>query len=116
MVASLLLVLHARSRIDATPEFTEVFKTGESGFQNIRIPSLVVTNHRVVLAFAEGRKGRESDQAQNKILLRSSSDLGRTWGPVQVIADDADNSLNNPCAVVDRQRGINCGDKLDESG
>lgn len=87
------------------PRFVEVFKKGDGGFASIRIPSLVVTKRHVLLAFAEGRAGNRSDQEKNKIILRRSLDGGGTWDGLQVVADDGDNSLNNPCAVVDSKTG-----------
>jgi sialidase-1 len=46
-----------------------------------------------------------ADQAKNKIILKRSSDAGRTWRPLSVIADSGERSLNNPCAVVERESG-----------
>src|SRR5690606_30936757 len=57
-----------------------------------------------LLAFAEGRMNL-SDQAENKIILRRSTDGGRTWEAVQKIADAGKIPLNNPCAVVDQKTG-----------
>ncbi len=57
-----------------------------------------------LLAFAEGRAAN-ADQAANHIILKRSTDNGRTWGPLQVIARDGKNSLNNPCAVEDLPGG-----------
>jgi sialidase-1 len=64
----------------------------------------VVTKKGVVLAFAEGRLVA-SDQAENDIVLKRSSDGGRTWSALQVVAEDGKNSLNNPTAVVEQQGG-----------
>lgn len=86
------------------PQFADVFAAGEGGFASIRIPAVVVTKTGVVLAMAEGR-ARETDQANNKLILKRSADGGRTWGPLQVIAEDGTNCLNNPCAVVDQGTG-----------
>src|SRR5260221_7357842 len=87
------------------PEFTDVFVPKTDGFKSIRIPSVVVSKRGTVLAFAEGR-AVNADQAQNKILLKRSADGGRTWGPLAIIANDGERSLNNPCAVVERETGV----------
>ena len=84
----------------AEPEFSDVFIARKDSHKSIRIPSVVVTKQGVVLAFAEGRAA-DSDQAGNDIILKRSRDEGRTWLPVELIADDGANSLNNPIAVVD---------------
>jgi sialidase-1 len=86
------------------PSFVDVFVPVKDGFTSIRIPSIVATTHGTLVAFAEGRKSN-ADQAQNKIISKRSSDSGQTWSAVQVLADDGENSLNNPTAVVDQTTG-----------
>ncbi len=98
MTAFLASIAHA------APEFVPVFTAGESGFPAVRIPSIVVTKSGALLAFAEGRKNL-SDQAENKIILRRSLDAGKTWSPVQTIADGGKRPLNNPCAVIEGKSG-----------
>jgi sialidase-1 len=88
----------------AEPQATIVFAAGEHGYPSIRIPSLLATRSGTLLAFAEGRAA-EADQAANQIILKRSTDNGRTWGSLQVIARDGKNSLNNPCAIQDESRG-----------
>lgn len=87
--------------IAAGPEFTDVFLPANDGFKSIRIPSVVLARNGVLLALAEGRAAN-ADQAKNKIILKRSLDGGRTWGPLEIVADGGDRSLNNPCAVVER--------------
>jgi sialidase-1 len=86
------------------PEFTDVFRSKAEGYASIRIPSVVVTKSGVVLAFAEGRE-KPSDQAENDIILKRSTDGGKSWGRLQVVAEDGANSLNNPTAVVEQGSG-----------
>ena len=83
----------------AEPEFTDVFTSGQEGYASIRIPSVIVTTKGSVLAFAEGRV-RATDQAENDIVAKRSTDAGRTWSALRVIHDDGANSLNNPTALV----------------
>ena len=86
----------------AEPNLSDVFFSGKEGYKSIRIPSVVVTKKGVVLAFAEGRAAA-TDQAENDILLKRSTDAGRTWGPLQLLHDDGKHSLNNPTAVVEQE-------------
>lgn len=88
----------------AEPEFITVFDAAQDGYPSIRIPAVVVTKRGEVLAFAEGRAAN-TDQAGNDIILKRSADGGRTWRPVQLLADDGANSLNNPTAVVEQKSG-----------
>lgn len=83
----------------AEPRFSDVFVSGADGYVSIRIPSVVVSKKGTVLAFAEGRQ-KPTDQAENDIILKRSTDGGATWGRLQLIQDDGANSLNNPTAVV----------------
>jgi len=60
---------------------------------------LRVVGADVVLAFAERRVGFH-DHAQNDIVLKRSSDNGKKWSEIKVIAEMGKNSLNDPCAVM----------------
>lgn len=84
---------------------TTVFVPNEGGFQSIRIPSLIVSRNHTLLAFAEGRSGVKSDQEANKIIMKRSTDGGKTWSSLRVIEDEGRDSLNNPCTVVDQGTG-----------
>ncbi len=86
------------------PELADVFVPKADGFASIRIPSVIVTKAGTVLAFAEGRAAN-ADQAKNKIVQKRSTDGGRTWSAVAIIAADGERALNNPCAVVERVSG-----------
>lgn len=86
------------------PSPADVFVPKADGFASIRIPSVVVSKKGTVLAFAEGRAA-DADQAKNKIVLKRSTDGGKTWGKLAVVAADGDRALNNPCAVVERAGG-----------
>ena len=63
-----------------------------------RIPSLLVTKKGSILAFAERRLGLH-DHAQNDIVLRRSTDGGRTWSEEIVAHEDGMNSINDPLTV-----------------
>jgi len=89
----------------AGPEQTDLFIGGEGGYASYRIPALITTQKGAVLAFVEGRKDSAADHGHNEILLRRSLDGGKTWTPVQLVARDGTNALNNPTAVVDRDTG-----------
>ena len=86
------------------PEFVDVFTSGAEGYASVRIPSVLVTKAGTVLAFAEGRQ-RPTDQAENDIVAKRSTDGGRTWSALRVLHDDGAHSLNNPTAVQERESG-----------
>ena len=78
-----------------------VFQLGEGkrSKYGFRIPALAVSKSGQLLAFAERRIGLH-DHAENDIVLRRSQDDGRTWGPLQIVAEEGTDSLNDPCVVV----------------
>lgn len=98
------LILCSVSLCAAEPEFTDVFVSGQEGYASIRIPSVIVTKAQSVLAFAEGRV-RPTDQAENDIVMKRSTDGGKTWSALKVLHDDGANSLNNPTVVQDQGSG-----------
>lgn len=79
------------------------------GYRAFRIPALVVSNQGTLLAFCEGRKTSLSDDGDIDLVLRRSTDAGRTWGPLQLVHEeggDADVTIGNPTAVVERSTGV----------
>jgi len=77
---------------------TDVFINGSEGYPQYRIPALLSTPKGTLLAFCEGRASI-SDHAANDIVLKRSTDQGKNWLPLQVIAEDGDNCLSNPEVV-----------------
>jgi len=78
--------------------YTDVFVQGKDKYPRIRIPAIVTTKQGTLLAFAEGRQG--GDHSKNDIILKRSTDGGKTWGPLQVVHEAGDLCLNNPQPVV----------------
>lgn len=90
------------------PEKVVVYKSGSDGYHTYRIPALVVTGKGTLLAFCEGRKTGRGDHGDLDIVLKRSSDGGRTWSPQQIVQEeggDAKITIGNPCAVVDASTG-----------
>jgi sialidase-1 len=83
----------------------ELFVSGENDYAAYRIPAIVRTNGGALLAFAEGRKKSTSDTGDIDLLLRRSTDGGRTWSPQQLVWSDDENTCGNPAPVVDRNTG-----------
>jgi hypothetical protein len=91
--------------VSAGPVGVPLFDSGEGGYHTYRIPALAVTTTGTVLAFCEGRKNGGGDSGDIDLVVRRSTDGGKSWGAQQVIWDDAGNCCGNPCAVVDRNTG-----------
>jgi sialidase-1 len=65
-----------------------------------RIPALALTRAGTLLAFAEARRQGAGDSGDIDIVVRRSTDRGRTWSAETIVADDAANVTGNPCPVV----------------
>jgi sialidase-1 len=87
------------------PAQIDVYLSGRDGYHTYRIPSVIVTKQGTVLAFCEGRKNSSSDTGDIDLLLKRSTDGGRTFSNVQVVWDDGPNTCGNPCPVVDKRTG-----------
>ena len=83
----------------------DLWTSGQGGYDTYRIPSLIRTEGGALLSFCEGRKGGSGDSGDIDLLMRRSTDDGRTWSPTEVVWDDAANTAGNPCPVVDRKTG-----------
>ena len=87
-------------------EQLDLFTSGSHAYHTFRIPSLLATPAGSLLAFCEGRRNGGSDSGDIDILLRRSTDGGRTWSELQTVWDDPGNTCGNPCPVVDRESGV----------
>ncbi len=77
-----------------------VFPSGRDGYRCYRTPGLAISRRGTVLAFCGGRVDDCRDEGNIDVVLRRSSDGGRSWGPLQVIANDGPNPCKIPCPVV----------------
>ncbi len=90
------------------PSQTIVYTAGEDGYHTFRIPALLATPKGTLLAFSEGRKTSREDHGDLDLILRRSTDSGKTWGPLEMIYEeggDAKITIGNPCPVVDQTTG-----------
>ncbi len=86
---------------------TIVFEPNEGTYASIRIPALVITLKGTLLAFAEGRVGTASDWAEMDLIMRRSTDGGKTWEAGTVIAPRQGKSpTSNPTPIVDKAGNI----------
>jgi sialidase-1 len=88
------------------PEQIDVFVSGTQGYHTYRIPGIVLSTKGTLLAFCEGRKTGRGDHGDLDLMLRRSTDGGKTWRPMQLVYEEggtAKITIGNPCPVVDRQ-------------
>src|SRR5688572_4491882 len=86
-------------------EQQEIFAAGQNGYHTYRIPSLIASKPGTLLAFCEGRKNSASDAGDIDVLMKRSTDNGKTWSEHRVLWDDGTNTCGNPCPVVDQETG-----------
>lgn len=87
------------------PEGTDVFTAGEAGIHTYRIPALLMTRKGTILAFAEARHNSKSDTGDIDLVVKRSTDGGKSWSESLTVWDDSGNVCGNPCPVVDRRTG-----------
>jgi sialidase-1 len=87
---------------------TDVYARGADGYFSYRIPAILLTRKGTLLAFAEGRKTSNKDVGNIDLVLRRSTDGGRTWSPMQIVYEEGGDeaiTIGNPCPVEDRETG-----------
>ncbi|MFD5001907.1 exo-alpha-sialidase [Streptomyces mutabilis] len=75
------------------------------GYACFRIPAIVRTTEGTLLAFAEGRVLDCGDAGDIDLVVKRSTDGGRTWSPLQVVNEGGGDTHGNPAPVVDRATG-----------
>ena len=107
-----------------TPIFEklDLFAANSNGYASYRIPGLIITRRGTLLAYAEARRTGKGDWDAIDIVLKRSTDGGRTWTEQRQIAAIAGASrnpaaaressvnkdgltYNNPVAIADRRTG-----------
>ncbi|MBS1760774.1 MAG: exo-alpha-sialidase [Bacteroidetes bacterium] len=78
-----------------------VFVSGQEGYKSFRIPAVITAPNDDLLAFCEGRVHNAGDFGDVKIVMKRSSDKGKTWSAIQIIAAFDTLQAGNPAPVVD---------------
>jgi sialidase-1 len=114
VMAGFVLVNAARA---AEPVRLDLFKADSNGYATYRIPGVVVTAKGTVLVYCEARKSAKSDWGEIDVLMRRSTDGGRTFdAPRKMVAPPAPApaaegkpavgvTVNNPLAIADPSSG-----------
>jgi sialidase-1 len=86
-----------------TAQFKQVpvFVSGMEGHKSYRIPAIIGLPGGDLLAFCEGRVHGAGDFGDINIVMKRSSDKGKTWGAMQTIVDADSLQAGNPAPVVD---------------
>lgn len=91
-------------------EAVTVFQNGRDGYRIFRIPAIIRAANGDLLAFCEAREG--GDASAIDLVMKRSSDLGRSWDELRIVQDNDDFrelfgeqpppiTVGNPAPVVD---------------
>ena len=78
-----------------------VFVSGTEGYKSFRIPAIIRSPNKDLLAFCEGRVNGASDFGNVDIVMKKSADNGKTWSALQIIVDADSLQAGNCAPVVD---------------
>jgi sialidase-1 len=98
-LAAALLCATAASGSEPFIEKIDLFEAGQGGYAVYHIPGVVVTSKGTVLAWCEARK-KGGDWDAIDILLRRSTDDGKTWSEPRKVSDVAGPKRKNPFALA----------------
>ncbi len=103
MIKKILLILFAVCSYYFSMSQTKVpvFESGTDGHKSYRIPAIIHLPNNDLLAFCEGRVNGSGDFGDINIVLKRSSDKGKTWMALQTIVDADSLQAGNPAPVVD---------------
>jgi sialidase-1 len=89
-------------------EKQNLFEARTEGYRTYRIPGIAVTRRNVVLVTTEARPGQGGDYDFNDVLLRRSTDGGRTFAPFVKLVDHTtygNGPASNFVMIPDRDSG-----------
>jgi sialidase-1 len=78
-----------------------VFISGSEGHKSYRIPAIIALPNNDLLAFCEGRVHGSGDFGDINIVMKRSSDYGKTWTELKTVVDADSLQAGNPAPVVD---------------
>jgi len=99
-LSAFVLLITATAVLAQTTPVT-VFESGKEGHKSYRIPAIVNLKDGTLLAFAEGRVNNAGDFGDINIVLKRSTDDGKTWTAIQTVVDYDQLQAGNPAPVVD---------------
>jgi len=105
ILAGLILFFHTSFARKSDTDTKDLFVAGENGYKSYRIPALIRTKKGALLAFCEGRKEGANDAGNIDVLMKRSTNNGKTWSDQAVVWDDGGNTCGNPCPVLDEKTG-----------
>lgn len=91
--------------VASNSSYNHIYKSNEGGYYCFRIPAIIKTKQGTILAFAEARKNNCGDEGDIDLVVKRSTDKGKTWSALSVVWTDGENTCGNPAPVVDEVTG-----------
>lgn len=85
-----------------------VFEGGKDGYHSYRIPAVTLAADGSLVAFCEARKHDRKDHGDIDLVMKRSTDHGKTWLEMKVLHDGGGDGLvtmGNPVPLVDSRNG-----------
>ncbi|MDZ4851259.1 MAG: sialidase family protein [Pirellulaceae bacterium] len=103
IVVMMMMSLDAVHADSARMETSCVFPFAPGNKPNYRIPAIIQAPNGDILIFCEKRNDGIGDIGNHDIVLKRSSDKGKTWSAEQIVFDDAENTSTDITIGYDRQ-------------
>jgi sialidase-1 len=78
-----------------------VFISGTEGYKSFRIPAIIKSSNNDLLAFCEGRVNSSGDFGDIDIVMKRSTDNGKTWTSISKVVNYDLLQAGNPAPVID---------------
>ncbi|MFD1631421.1 sialidase family protein [Pseudopedobacter beijingensis] len=101
MYIFILLICLGSTVCFSQEEYNYIFKNETEGYNCFRIPAIIKAPNGDLLAFAEARKKDCGDFGNVDLVMKRSRNKGKTWGALEIIADNGEFKAGDPAPVVD---------------
>lgn len=94
----------AKATLSEFPKYT-VFCAGDDNVNSYRIPSLLTAKDGSLLVFCEARRVSWQDKSRTDIVVKRSTDNGRTWSVMQDLTQGTIGAYMDPTPILDSITG-----------
>lgn len=96
--------VRCKKKFPEFPKYT-VFSAGDDNVNSYRIPSLLTAKDGSLLVFCEARRESWKDKSRTDIVVKRSTDNGRTWSAMQDLTQGTTGAYMDPTPLLDSATG-----------